>query len=150
MFYYRNSSMVQYKKGLYIFKTIFLGGFGHFPSQNCLKHTFFFRPLTSDFADKMSIIAKRKEKNCLKKTKSQLCLYEENTIRYSLCWCLEKGAKLFFKHNFFPNWSWAPPAHYEILTFLFFFLFCRNFSNKKNKKILTLGLNPPRLEKVYI
>ena len=54
---YRNSSLIRYKLGLYVFETYFLG-FCHFLIQSSKKHIFFFWPFTSDFADSMSIISK--------------------------------------------------------------------------------------------
>ena len=48
---------MKYKFGLYVFETKFLG-FCHFLIQSRQKHTIFFAPFTSDFADAMSIIAK--------------------------------------------------------------------------------------------
>ena len=73
-FKYRNSSLIQYKLGLYVFEKYFLG-FCHFLMQSSKKHIFVFRSFTSDFADSMSIISKTTKWWVIKKIKSQLCLY---------------------------------------------------------------------------
>ena len=81
-------------KRVYTFLKHFWGGFCHFLIQNNQKHTFSFRPFTSDFAYFMSIISKTTICLVIKKLKpSNVCIssdiFEENALQNTLCWCLE-------------------------------------------------------------
>ena len=61
---YRNSSLVQYKEGLYIFSRYFVKYIFSLTFQVKIakkkKKVFSFRSLPSDFAEKMSIVAQRR------------------------------------------------------------------------------------------
>ena len=64
------------------------------------KHTFSFRPVTSDFADTKSITAKKTIYLVLKKlSPSNVCIckgvHEKNALGNSLCWCLEPNLEHF-------------------------------------------------------
>ena len=80
-FNYRNSSLVQYKEGLYVVET-FLGVFCPFLIQSNQKHTFSIRPFTSDFVYFMSIIIKK-----LKPSNVYICsdIFKETAFQNSFC-----------------------------------------------------------------
>ena len=69
LYLHRNSSLVLYKEGLYVDETFFCV-YVSFQLKKSKNMIFFFRPFSSDFADKMTIITKTK-----KNSWSQLCLY---------------------------------------------------------------------------